>query len=259
MTPCPPAPTHWEICSRQLDRASLDPATRSASQRDRLRSTPGEPQLAVPSLKVGTLPDLSPWVTGLARGTEPRSACLYRPDSTSKQQGPRLRSLFSAGRTLFSSMATVLPFLTENFLPSQKAGCQGLESSGLQMNSPAQLNSFWPFVEVQKKPLITALRFQIKPLASLPCLSPSAKPSAGAGRSPHVERSHQAGSSPRPFSHLCSALSAANQTMWTAQQAQAATCAGPGPARCCQEGLQRLTLTPCPPARAPSLRWCLWS
>ena len=35
------------------------------------------------------------------------------------------------------------------------------------------------------------------------------------------------------------------------QEAQAAPCAGSGPARCRQEGLQRLTLTPCPPDEGP--------
>ena len=62
-----------------------------------------------------------------------------------------------------------------------------------------------------EKPLSTAPRFRIKPLASLPCLSPRAKSSAGAGRVTHMERGRQAGLISQVVSSTC-ALQCLQQT-----------------------------------------------
>ena len=102
-----------------------------------------------------------------------------------------------------------------------------------------------------EKPLSVALRFWIKPLASLPCLSPSAKLSTGAGSLTWRAAAKQ-GSYPRLFCPpVCCTVCSKPGHVDHRGRSMAATCAGSGPARCHQEGLQRLTLTPCPPAEGP--------
>lgn len=181
-----------------------------------------------------------------------------RPDSTSKQQNPD-SALSSQLEELCSQHGSCSTIFNREFPSIPKGWMPGSRELWLTNEFTCTTEFFLAICGGSEKPLITALRFQIKPLAFLPCLSQVQSRAQALGEpltwSAATRRAHL----PGRFSHLCSVLSAANQTMWTAQRAQAATCAGPGPARWRQEGLQRRTLTPCPPARAPSLRWCLWS
>lgn len=140
-----------------------------------------------------------------------------RPDSTSKQQNPD-SALSSQLEELCSQHGSCSTIFNREFPSIPKGWMPGSRELWLTNEFTCTTEFFLAICGGSEKPLITALRFQIKPLAFLPCLSPSAKPSAGAGRAPHVECSHQAGSSPRPFQPpvLCAVCSKPNHVDGTA-------------------------------------------